>query len=330
MEYQEFEDYQHHQLPFGQPAFNSEDLLYFEHNEAYREDLLATAQFYIETIAHNNAYLNIPLGFVFGSENSMNAKAGVHEGRGLIVWNAGLLLKQIKIKEKENEIQQALTGSELAALLPQLDNLPSTLFSQSLQHFTFYHEFAHIIQLQEREGIQTMTYAIEAEYNDTKHLLELNADEFAALALSSHIDQYTAGLFEKVSKENLSQMLSLFLVPILTESISVYPDDLTDFNLQKGVHPHPLVRLLHTSITMMNVLDQRYAHEFKLDSGQILGETLEIAANLTGMDLRSLWKDNLKVIMEYFDASKNSPFPQGYIDPIAKWNEEIHAREKPN
>lgn len=101
MEYQEFEDYQHHKLPFGQPAFNSEDLLYFEHNEAYREDLLATAQFYIETIAHNNAYLNIPIGFVFGSENSMNAKAGVHEGRGLVVWNAGLLLKQIKIKEKE-------------------------------------------------------------------------------------------------------------------------------------------------------------------------------------------------------------------------------------
>ncbi|WP_316784982.1 hypothetical protein [Pedobacter frigiditerrae] len=327
MDFQEFSDYQKSLLPFGQPIVTADNLMHFEFNDDYRDSLLATAEFYLQAIEHHKVYLKIPLGLIFSSEISENAKAGVHEGRGLIVWNGGLLIKQIKLKEKEAKIKYAIEQTELADFLSQLDNPPSTLFFQSLQHFTFYHEFAHVIQLQEKGGMEIMLSPQQNEYDVNKHLLELNADEFSALLLSSHIEQYAMGMFGKVDKENLSKLLSLFLVPILTESISIYPDDLTDFNMEKGSHPHPMVRLLHTVISMIEALNQRHVKGFKLNSKEILIQTMEVASQLTKLDLMTLWKDNLKPIMAYFNIMKDSPFPEGYIDPIDKWNEEIQARQ---
>jgi hypothetical protein len=76
-------------------------------------------------------------------------------------------------------------------------------------------------------------------------------------------------MFGKIDKENLCKQLALFLVPILTESIAIYPDDLTGFNLEKGRHPHPMIRLLYTAIAMIEPLDQRHVKGFELSRNEI-------------------------------------------------------------
>lgn len=146
MTYQQFRQYQEAFLPFGASVVTSADLWYFEHNEAKIETILKSADYYVEAIDHNKAYLKVSLGVVFSSDISVNAKATVYKGDGLIVWHAGLLLKQMIVIDKEKEINNAIRGTVIETVLPALDNPVNILFFQTLQHFTFHHEFGHIIK----------------------------------------------------------------------------------------------------------------------------------------------------------------------------------------
>lgn len=135
MNYHQFQQYQEGFLPFGEPAFTSADLWCFEHNEARIETLLKSADYYVAAIDHNKAYLKVPLAVVFSSDITANAKATVYKGNGLIAWHAGLLLKQMEVIDKEEEINNAISETVVATILPALDNPTNILFFQTLQHF---------------------------------------------------------------------------------------------------------------------------------------------------------------------------------------------------
>lgn len=111
MEYQDFIEYQTEYLPFGEPQITQDELMFFEFNDNWKEDLLRSANFYVAAIEHNSVYLKVPLRVIFIADYSHNARATVFDGRGLIVWHGGLLLKQMEILERHQAILDALTDT---------------------------------------------------------------------------------------------------------------------------------------------------------------------------------------------------------------------------
>lgn len=326
MDYQQFQNYQEGHLPFGEPEFTTANLWYFEYNEAHIESLLKSADYYSKVIEHNKAYLNVPLGVIFSSDISANAKATVYKGKGLIVWHAGLLLKQMEVIDKKEEITNAINSTALVTILPALDNPANILFFQALQHFTFHHEFAHIIQMQNKENGSTIAHLNQKEFELNKHILEKDADEFSALFLASHIIKYTDGLFAEVDSDIMTKMISLFLIPILTYSISVYPEDIQKIELEQGVHPHPIARILFVAIAIIEVVNQRYEGLFKISSRAVMHQTIEVGSKLSNIDLMTTWKENFEPLMAYYQKILGSEFPEGYISAIHVWNKEIGER----
>jgi hypothetical protein len=327
MEYQDFINYQTEYLPFGQPPIVEDNLMFFEYNENWREDIMRSANFYVEALEHNSVYLTIPTRVVFISDYSENAKAAVFDGRGLIVWHGGLLLRQLEILNRFQEIDDSLTDTPLEQLLPFLDNHPSILFFQMVQHFTFYHEMGHIIQIQEKARETTEEFIAGNGFDLTRHILEIDADEFSSLFLAAHVLQYAHGIFQNVNEEVITKMVSLFLVPILTDSISIYPDDIQNLNFQQGIHPHPIFRILFIAMVVTDCVNQRYQDQFTIDPREILNYTLNVASQLTGVDLVSLWAENYGNLMEYFKNIRSRDFPVGFKSAVDAWNEEIEHRK---
>jgi hypothetical protein len=327
MDYLEFQNYQEGHLPFGEPELSAADLWYFEHNEARIELLLKSANYYREVIEHNKAYLNVPLGVIFSSDTTCNARATVFKGKGLIVWNAGLLLKQMEVIDKEVTINNAINGTALETILPALDNPANILFFQALQHFTFHHEFAHIIQMQNKETGLIIAQLRQDKFELNKHILEKDADEFSALFLASHIIQYTDRLFNEIDSDIMTKVISLFLVPILTDSISIFPEDIQKVDFEHGLHPHPIARILFVALAIIDVINQRYEGIFKIHSRDVMQQTMEVGSKLTDINLMAMWKQHFAPLMAYYKKILLSEFPKEYLSAIYVWNEEIRQRQ---
>ncbi len=330
MEYQAFINYQLEYLPFGEPRLTENDIWYFENNTDWHNDLLRSARFYVEAIQHNSVYLNVPCRLVFAADHSINAAATVFQGRGLIKWCGGLLLKQLEILNQWEKIGAALENTQLEKVLPSLDNHPSILFHQTVQHFTFYHEFAHIIQIQERKDSTSIDVAPEKGYNLNRHILEMDADEFSSLFLASHILQYADKQLKYINNISLTYMSAFFIIPILSNSISIYPEDIQTIDLRNEMHPHPIFRILFVALVITEFINQRYQGKIVVDPRNVLNLTIDVAARLTDIDLVTLWSNHYDELMAYFKDIRSSSFPEGYKSAVDVWNKEINEREAPN
>lgn len=327
MDYQEFIVYQLEYLPFGEPELTADDIWYFENNEDWYQDLLRSAGFYAEAIKHNSIYLRIPCKVVFAADYSINAAVAVFEGRGLIVWRGGLLLKQLEILNQWQEIDAAIAATKLGGILPFLDNHPSILFHQTVQHFTFYHEFAHVIQIQEREQGTTIDLAPQNGYDLKRHILEMDADEFSSLFLASHILQYSEKQLPSINTGSLTYISAFFTIPLLCYGISIYPEDIQKIDLRNEMHPHPIFRILFVAMVITEFINQFYEGEIVIDPRNVLDLTVDVATRLTDVDLVTLWVNHYEELMTYFKEIRNTGFPEGYKSAVDAWNKEIQERE---
>lgn len=299
---------------------------YFENNEDWFGDLLRSARFYAEAIQHNSIYLSVPCRVVFVADFSINAAATVFQGRGLVVWRGGLLLKQLEILKRWEEIDAAMASSPLERILPLLDNHSSILFHQTVQHFTFYHEFGHVIQIQEREQKTTIDLAPQNGYNLKRHILEMDADEFSSLFLAAHILQYAEKQLKSINHSSLTYILAFFIVPILSDSISIYPEEIQTIDLRNEMHPHPIFRILFVTMVITEFINQNYQGEIVIDPRNVLDLAVDVVTRLTNIDLVTLWANHYEELMAYFKEIRNTDFPEGYKSAVDAWNKEIQER----
>lgn len=101
MSYEESIKYQEDNLPFGKPK-----------PDVKVEDIC------INQIEDNKYYLKVPCSIVFSNDQSVNTKAAIHDCRAMIVWHAGLFLKQCKVLDDWKEIEKAFFELEFATILP--------------------------------------------------------------------------------------------------------------------------------------------------------------------------------------------------------------------
>lgn len=283
------------------------DLEFSPHAEEY----LDVITFYDTTLQNYALYGIVPAFIYFNNYTSRNAKAGILNGNYLISMNKGLifwLIKSFKDEPRIDEIDIPLFNR----LRPHLDVPISKLMYQMSVHFTFYHEMAHLIQQSDIIGLNLEEIPIEnAEYDETKHLLELDADEFSSLCLGSHALQYLQKLFGEGGKPVLEALLIILNVPIILYVLSFYTNG-KDFYLREMSHPHPAIRLMLITLTIVHYCNQSLSikkREFQIDYKFVIQQALEMAQYMETEfmstkrveTLIKVLRENLEDILKYVD-----------------------------
>jgi len=134
----------------------------------------------------------------------------------------------------------------------------SSLAFQIATQFTYYHELAHLVQYSKKAEKLTLQERNENcdTYNELKHILEINADTFASIAITSHIQQYIANSF----KENLTQehveITIIIMCSCLLNYITSFYHDLVKVYFKEYCHPHPVIRLFNVVLNITYNLNQ--------------------------------------------------------------------------
>lgn len=288
-----------------------------------------------EHLDNNEKILNIePSAFIFTTYLSSNAKAQYFNDTFSIHINIGLLrfcdqnfLKNINLDEHLNK--------QYAEQIKFFDNPISVLAFQVATQFTYYHEFAHLVQFSKKREYLSLQekYNIQSDYNRDKHCLETNADTLASIAIASHIQQYIRKIFgEEITQENV-EFTILILCSCLLNHIANFCNDLTKIYFKEHEHPHPFLRLFIVNLNIANYLNQsEFLKEKKIEIkvNHIFKNILEFYGDL---EKNKIFNTSLKETMgEAFKQQKEIKTflgdlidfnLKGYNDAVDMWNTHI-------
>lgn len=200
-----------------------------------------------------------PNVFIYSNDLTPNARAGVNKDRTFaIIINKGLMV-DCKKTFLDNEKLNAYIEEKYKHVADNLDMKVSELAFQVATQFTFYHELAHLLQFTKNtEQIELYENVdIESEYSLEKHILEINADGFASIALATHILQYIERIYEEeeISNSNAKDIIVILGVCLLNYIANFYTDNLNLY-FRENTHPHPFFRIFNIVLSFAN-----YIHE---------------------------------------------------------------------
>ncbi|MDY3364425.1 hypothetical protein PG623_10510 [Riemerella anatipestifer] len=280
-------------------------------------------------------HINIlPNVFIFNSYLSSNAIAKRSENAYSISINLGLL-KRCNDNFLENDKLDEYLDLHYGVLLRNLDNKISGLGYQIATSFTYYHELAHLFQFEKKNESLALyeNVTISSKYSLIKHYLEINADSFASIALTSHISQY----LEKSYGENLNQEITEDIFKILgacllNHIVNFYPD-ISSIYLREHSHPHPYLRILNSIISLTHYLNQSEILSEKninIDSKKLTKEIIEFyeeleSQNIFESDFRTAMTNassQLKEIIEYLGQLVEFNISD-YNNALELWNRHI-------
>jgi len=197
--------------------------------------------------------------FLFTNSSEINAGAGIIKKYFVITINLGLFRSCI-INYYENIGLTQYFKELYPNTICKFDNPVNILAFQICTQFTYYHELAHLFQLsgknidiklQEKNNKE-----IEKCFDKTKHILEINADTYAAIAVTTHIEQYIIKTFkEEVTIDNTMETFVFFGCCLLNYilNFSAKPEDIY---FEEHTHPHSFIRQLNTVLNIVNHLQQ--------------------------------------------------------------------------
>lgn len=231
----------------------------FDYRETPNEDLYHNYYLFCrENLDIHSAKEKIsPNVFAFTSGYSSNASAvrtadnkfGIFINIGLIGYCTQNFL--------ENENLDEFLFECFPETIQYFDIPITSLAFQIATQFTYYHELAHLIQYSKKSQELTLQERNEncANYNELKHILEINADTFASIAIASHIQQYIANRFaENINQEHTENTIVIFCVCLLNYITSFY-DDLVNVYFKEYCHPHPIIRLFNVVLNITHHLN---------------------------------------------------------------------------
>lgn len=264
---------------------------------------------------------------------SINAKAVRLDDKYIIIIHKGLI-NYLIISFKQNTQLDSGEIKTLKILQPYLNTNISTLMYQAALHFTFYHEMAHLIQNTEGGNMHLEERPqFSSEYNQEKHILEIDADEFSSLCLSEHILQYHQRLFIKGNRGTYEGLLVVILIPIILYLLS-FNSNKGSFYLKKGTHPHPIIRLMLITLIITDYCKKslnKQGIKLEIDHLLVIENSLAIAQEIErkyfGTDnvnqLLGIIRGSLNEIMTYTESIKDISKHRTDL-AVYKWNS--HAR----
>ena len=250
-----------------------------------RDEYLNTFKFYTETLQHNNYYGVDPSYIFFRNAMDLNARAKRTSNNifliGINMGTVNWLIDNFKLNETLISDSNIKLFDKLG---PFTDTPINNLMFQAGLHFTFYHEFAHLVQNSkyldsslEENPSPTISFDID------RHLLEIDADTFSALCLGTHVMQYSEKLFgDKLNQTLIEAMMILFSIPIIFYLLS-FSGNKHDLYFKEYTHPHPAIRLTNFLMVFikycndsLNVKDTGFA----ANQGDVFLTVMSIAEEL--------------------------------------------------
>jgi hypothetical protein len=231
-------------------SINIEIILDLENNNPLKETYLKLFLFCYENLKINSPKFEIEPSYFFyyNKENYVNAKATCDNGNYIILISKDLIKRLYENIYSKKTIfsHERLTKYENLSKLINL-NLNDLLF-QSSTIFTYYHEFAHLVQ--KKGGDFSFSENTENIFIPESHILEYDADLNGSQFVCAHIINYYETLSsENQNAENLKNLLSIGLAGILIIFLLLHYRELDDdkrvyeFYLNKYSHPHSMIRI---------------------------------------------------------------------------------------
>lgn len=274
----------------------------------------------------------------FINDVRVNAYATAFKGVGVIGINSGLMLWLIQNLKNRKEIDDLLR-IKYNNIYESLDNPLNVLLYQVAQHFTFYHELAHLIQ--KSEFLNHLLYELpqqESPYSIITHKLEMDADSFSALATAAHIHQYIFKIFgENITNDNVESVIELFCSGILLYFLS-FDSFKDEMYYQESSHPHAAMRLINVILIISHYCRQSPRLIEKgvvLNHNRIIDKTMENAMEIEfkvfgeskAKTLTEILGIEKKNILNYYSQLRELEVDQ-FIMAENMWNEALTQREK--
>ena len=195
-----------------------------------------------------------PLYFYIDPFLSCSSKSTFIKGLYLIRISKGYPLVYQNILYTQNTFSLNTKIQELyGGLLNSTGFDLNDFFLKSSMNFTFYHEFRHLLQSNDKE-FSFSENSTKSEFSSERHLLEFDADRIGA----RHLMDYAFDRYEILSDknpENLKLLLILSLGSVVVtfllyeyKALDIYnpiPKEPEEFYLEERTHPHTLIRLAH-------------------------------------------------------------------------------------
>lgn len=192
--------------------------------------------------------------FLFNNLNTLNACAIKNKEVGIVIFNRGLVLilqNEILENEKLKEFNRAFSKTS-----EYLQIKIEELIYQFTYLFTFYHEFAHL--LQNNDFALNMSEENQQLHKDIlqSHYKELDADAYSAVHLARHINEYCVKKFDlKILKECIIGVTAVFCSNLLYHLMR-FPSAKKQMYYEENSHPHSFIRVLNIIAIITKYINQ--------------------------------------------------------------------------
>lgn len=297
----------------------------------YNKEFLNVFNFYKEALGESAHYGVNPAYILYSNDRSVNARALKRDKISLVMINAGLLVWLIEnLKEKE-EIQSILSNG-YKSISESLDCSINELMYQNALHFTFYHELGHLVQQSNllNDSLYENSESL-ATFDFQRHQLEMDADSFSALCMSTHLIQYIKKIFgDNIDSDKVSSVYEVICTGILLYLFS-FPSFKDDIYYKEGTHPHPVIRILNILLTMIHYCNQDLEFRSKniyLSYSSIIQKIINNASSIeknisdstNAQRLKNDFINQKNNIINYYIDNRDNPLNNNN-SAIDKWNQ---------
>lgn len=246
----------------------------FDYSEsAGKEYFQKLFEFYTENLLRNQKFGANPSYIVFYGKDEIYAEAKKSNNHFIISFDIGIINRLNKWYGLYFDFSNIPGLENFKILEDQLGHKISELLEQSISHYNFYHEFAHLIQYAAEDSFEREDYLIgDCQFFQDKHIEEYDADTFAGICLATHLFQ----LIDDWMKDNLDKKSLLDFTSIIIGSVMVYilslPMCKETFYTEEGSHPHNSIRALNilgVITTHFNVILRNKGSNLLINEGEV-------------------------------------------------------------
>ena len=245
--------------------------------------------------------------FIFGSEEEYNALAVTDEKINIVSINFHLFLG-IEFFYNNNHAKVENIISTFCVPLNFDGELSTvTIMKDTAKMFVFYHELGHLVQSFRPSMLSNYTDEVNTdEYEEMKHVSEIDADLYAANMVVSHIlciANRDKGI--RLVDARYYENLCIAIISSFTLFRNLTIGNVNDFYLKERSHPHTAVRVFNVYHTILDSLSQNI--EIQLDWRRILEITTAIDEKLCiihpeirhSSNLQHILQNELRTIVSY-------------------------------
>lgn len=277
-------------------------------------------QEYINREVKNYGFAPTLLAYI----HNRNINAFAWKSNSLIGINAGTVIEMKKLFygiDYDNLINGELEKFDIMDKVGQ-DGFLGKMYKYC-QMFTFFHELGHIIQ-DDLRGISHFSEMVHCgSYSKEVHLMEYDADQYAAIQIANHINQWMESLEGELKEANykkeMAEMLLSTAVGAIFINYLIFQGRHDDFYTVSCSHPHATIRVSYIMDTIIKAFKQGNKAKFHIEhmsvicNAFILAERVENDANnrkvifTKGGEISrffEIWVANQKELLEYVNELK--------------------------